>query len=240
MSVPATAEGALLRHAANASRVDIARLAPPGALLVVVPHPDDETFGCGMALAAAGDSRRRIVVALLTDGEGSHPTSRLFPRDSLVDLRAREFAEALRILVPDQQVSVERLHLPDGSSRIDTGTLDSLTALARQHDVRAIWATWALDPHCDHEVAGDLAAEVARRLDIPSWSFPVWGRFGERGLPERMVTFADPDMNMRKRAAMAVYASQTTALIDDDPNGFIMPPALLDHFATHPEIFIRG
>ena len=94
------------------------------------------------------------------------------------------------------------------------------------------------------------AAEIADRLTDPAhgrtwhrYDYAVWGRFGEAGstVPaHRVRRFGAAPWQSRKRAAMACYRSQLTRLIDDDPDGFVMPPALVEHFASHDEIFVEG
>ena len=105
--------GSLLDLARNAPRVAIERLAPPGTVLIVAPHPDDETFGCGAALAAAAAAGRRIAIVLLTDGEGSHPQSVAYPPDRMADLRLAELRAALAHLT-GSDIAIERLSQPDG------------------------------------------------------------------------------------------------------------------------------
>ncbi len=240
MSVPDRAEGSILRMAETAPHVGIEELAGSGPLLVVVPHPDDETLGCGMAIAAAARNDRPIVLALVTDGEGSHPGSARYSPAVLARLRACELEAALRILVPGASVPIVRLNLPDGCSRPEPAAQALLLAFARDHDVQCVWSTWVRDPHCDHQTAAVLAAKVATQLRIAHWSFPVWGRFGERPAPVGLRLFEAANLAPLKRKAMAAHASQTTRLIEDDPQGFVLPPALFEHFADHAEIFIHG
>jgi LmbE family N-acetylglucosaminyl deacetylase len=40
-----------------------------------------------------------------------------------------------------------------------------------------------------------------------------------------------------KRAAIAAHATQTTALIDDDPDGFFLTPATIDRLTQPTETF---
>lgn len=241
MSVPSLPEGAVLRVAQSASPVTIDDLAPPGRLLIVAPHPDDETLGCGMAFAAALAAGREVAILLLTDGEGSHPNSRKFDPESRVAIRKAEFETALATLTADQPIQVVRTSLPDGrtTDRDAAKVIDELLRHRCIVDAHAIWSTWAHDPHCDHRTAAILARMLAERIDAGLWSFPVWGRFGERPVPPDCRLFSDNRHRQAKRAAMEAYASQMTNLIDDDPHGFVMPPDLFDHFATHPEIFFH-
>lgn len=240
--MPTRAQGSVLTQAVGAPPIEIEALAPPGALVVVSPHPDDETLGCGMALAAAARAGRAIALVLVTDGEGSHPGSRRYRGARLAALRRSELNRALAVLAPGRSIAILRLGLPDGRSRaamVDEGRFEAIVARLRAIRVAAVWAPWAGDPHCDHETASAIARRLAERLDAVLWGFAVWGRFGLRPVPPEMHLFADPRLRPAKREAMAAHASQTTSLIDDDPGGFVMPPALVEHFADHAEIFIR-
>lgn len=239
MSIPSTPEGAVLRAARSARRLSIDTLVPSDRLLVVVPHPDDETLGCGMALAAAVAEGRQVAILLLTDGEASHPNSCEFTAERRIAMRSAELAAALMALAPDQPIPVLRARLPDGRTTDRHAAQVSNRLL--EHDCIAgagtIWSTWAHDPHCDHRSAAILARLFANRSQAALWSFVVWGRFGERPVPDEPGVFFDARFGTAKRAAMDAHASQMSNLIDDDPTGFRMPPALIEHFATHPEVF---
>ena len=240
MSIPQIPEGSLLTAAAKAPKINIETIAPKGTVLIVNPHPDDETFGCGLAMAAAAMKGRNIAIVLLTDGEGSHPDAKSFTQHGMAELRSSEFARALRLLVPTRRVDVLRLHLPDGKSCYEPTLAGEVLKFARARGVSAIWSTWDGDPHCDHETAAALARNLAHHLKIPHWSFAVWGRFGERVVPSDLCTFDAPILASRKREAIAAYRSQIDPNFIDDQGGFIMPTALVAHFAVHPEIFVCG
>lgn len=244
MSIPAEPSGTLLTLAADAPRILVSELAPPGGLLLIIPHPDDETLGCGMALAAAAAAGRKIHIVLVTDGEGSHPCSPSVDAAALKALRADELEAALHELLQGQAARVERLGLPDGGShvsQIPSARLQEIGKTARAIDARSIWTTWRHDPHCDHETAARLAEHLAHQLSVPLWEFAVWGRFGERAqAPQRLRRFYAKEHLAAKHRALAQHRSQFTALIADDPTAFRMPPALLQHFSDAPELFLRG
>ena len=60
-----------------------------GTCLVLAPHPDDESLGCGGLIAACVAANRPPLVVVLTDGAGSHPGSVAYPPDRLRAARKR-------------------------------------------------------------------------------------------------------------------------------------------------------
>ncbi|MDQ3548830.1 MAG: PIG-L family deacetylase, partial [Chloroflexota bacterium] len=83
-----------------------------GPTLVIAPHQDDESLGCGGAIALLSDAGMPVHVVFVSDGSGSHPASRRFPAPALTTLREREALAALAILGV-QPTSVTFLRLPD-------------------------------------------------------------------------------------------------------------------------------
>ena len=254
MSVPDRPAGALLDRAATRGPSPLADLAAPeGGILVIAPHPDDETLGCGLAIRAALAAGRDVGVLLLTGGGGSHPASRSHPPAAMVALRRREFAAALDALASGLPADAGTLcartldepdgavpHSPPGSD----GAFQAARAFARDLRAATLWVTWGGDPHIDHAAAAALADRLVARWGGPPPTrrdYAVWGRFGAAGVrvdTGDLVAFDAPIHRPAKRAAMAAYRSQLTPMVSDDPNGFVMPPALVEHFAEAPELFV--
>jgi len=259
VNVPTEPTGALLSVAARAPTVPLDSLAAPDApVIVVAPHPDDETLGCGAAIAAALASGRDVWIALLTAGTASHSRSRAVPPEAMGALRLLEFARASAHLAAARSPSAGRrsgtlrsrfLGLDDTKVPVDPAGLDlarsSLVALALETGAATLWAPWRGDPHADHVAADALARLVADALTaaghpVRHLAYAVWGRFGTgpAGCDGGVWPFDCPVGRMAKVAAMAEYRSQLTPLIPDDPDGFVMPPRLVAHFANAPEVFL--
>lgn len=81
-------------------------------IVVLSPHPDDETLGLGGLIAQARSAGQEVHVVVLTDGAGSHPNSIEYPPEKLIDLRKAEVRAAGEILGMDQ-ACIHHLDLPD-------------------------------------------------------------------------------------------------------------------------------
>lgn len=197
-------------------------------LVVLAPHPDDETLGCGALLhdaAAMGIDTRVICV---TDGSRSHPGSTLWPPARLAAGRRRELEAAVRILGATAMWLGHRdCAVPED---LDLSPLIPADAL--------VLASWGGDPHCDHEAVARLARRAARS-DTRLAFYPIWGRFAEGRTVARPLT-ATAAARAAKRRALACHRSQMTALIDDDPQGFVMEDWRQAHFLDHPELIIAA
>lgn len=239
------AEGRLLDMARAAPVISLAELTGEGAVLVLSPHPDDETLGCGAAITAAADAGVRVVVVVLTDGAGSHPGSKAYPPKRLAALRRAEVTEAVERLTRGTGRVLTLDHPDQGrlSAARRLAYRERLMRLIDEEGVSALWTTWDGDPHVDHRRAARLAAEAAaRRPGVRLWRFPIWGRFVQRGLcrGERLYSFDSRRYATRKRDALAAHSSQMSGLIADDPDGFVMDPATQRHFLETREMFISS
>ena len=224
------------------------RITGGGPILVMSPHPDDESLGCGGLIAAASEAGQRVSIVTLTDGSGSHPNSARYPAGALVALRrAESVAAAAQLGVGQGDLSY--LDLPDAAAPMGgpafEAAVDRLDATIRDTGAVALLVTSRLDPHCDHEAAATMAGTVAKRHPTCRvWHYPIWSWHlpSERVLTPPVVTqgvrFDVSPVLDRKRAAIACHASQMTKLIDDDPEGFCFTPETLAPFLRNDEVFI--
>ncbi len=214
--------------------------------LVVAPHPDDESLGCGGLIAEAVRLGGAVHIAVATDGAGSHSGSRTHGPERLRQLRRSETLEAAGVLgVAPARVSF--LDLPDGHApRHGAGAEAAgqrLAALAREIAAGTIFTSWDYDTHPDHVAAHRYAVIAAREARAALFSYPVWAW----ELPPRTLM---PNLRWRgfsidigphaaaKRAAVLKHRSQTTPLIADDPSGFTLSDAQLATMITPKEFFI--
>ncbi|MEA1831378.1 PIG-L family deacetylase [Methylobacterium durans] len=222
-------------------------LAGAGGLVVVAPHPDDESLGCGGLIAEGLAAGRALRLVVVSDGAGSHPNSRAYPPESLTALRERETVEAASILGLGPE-HITFLRLPDGavpSSGPDAeNAARAIAGVAAASAAGGIVVTWRHDPHCDHAASAAIVA-LARPLcpGLRVHAYPVWGW----SLPPD-TEIADEPRGLRldvsahraaKERAIRAHGSQVTDLIDDDPEGFRLPPEMIARFLGSHEIFLE-
>ncbi|WP_235520066.1 PIG-L deacetylase family protein [Sphingomonas sp. Leaf22] len=204
----------------------------PGGLLMVAPHPDDETIG-GHAMIAR--MRRRGVpvrVLIVSDGAGSHRGSTAWPRQRLVRERRRETRMALHRIGVTARV-ITFLDLPDGDvaahgGAISRGVARALATLPRP--VLAL-APSPRDHHPDHRAV----AAAARPAHGVRWlAYPVWPT-GQR-LPAARAMPLTAQERLAKRHAIRRYRTQT-GRITDDPTGFALSAAQIAAFSRPGEVF---
>lgn len=218
----------------------------PGVSLVLSPHPDDESLGCGGLIAMASASGRPPVIVGVTDGAGSHPNSRSHPPERLRATRAAELRAAAAILGVESD-HVHLLGLPDTRAPRAGADFDaavgSLVGLVRRHRVTTIFASWCFDPHSDHEATAALGIALAHAASVRLAFYPVWGWLlpQAKALPRASIAGRRLDITAvlpKKRRAIAAHRSQCSDLITDDPAGFRLPRELLSVFEQPFEVFL--
>jgi LmbE family N-acetylglucosaminyl deacetylase len=246
--VPSVRAGTLLRAMRELPLVAPNDLFGEAPVLILAPHPDDESLGCGGLIAECCSSGHPVNILVLTDGAGSHPRSRKYSGSRLATLRAEEARNAADALgLPLDRIDF--LGLSDGHAPLRGKALRStaarIAAFARERDIGTICTTWQHDPHRDHLAAYRLGKLVAEAIGVKLLCYPVWGWT----VPENAWLRATPILGGRlditghlaaKQRAIACYQSQTTDLIADDPSGFRLSPGVLATFERPFEVFTQG
>ncbi len=217
-----------------------------GTPLILAPHPDDESLGCGGLIAACCAMGRPPIVVVLTDGARSHPGSAAFPPARLVALRAAETRAAVAALgLPPSRLRF--MGLPDGEVPCAGAAMEhaaaALAAIARDGGVGTILGTWKHDPHADHVAAHVIAGRAAALAGARLLSYPVWGWAlpPRRRLDAGVIAGARIDITAQlpaKRRAITAHASQHGAVVADDPRGFRLPATLLAALDQPFEVFL--
>lgn len=222
-----------------------------GPVVVIAPHQDDESLGCGGMIALAARLGIEVHVVFTTDGSQSHPGSAKYPHDVLVSLREKEAVDALLILgVP--QTNIHFLRMPDGAlpssaeEDFDSAVVQVAGMLDRLQP-KTIFLPWRRDPHRDHRATWQITIAALKQAATPLLIFEyfiwLWERAAAEDHPlaqEGTLCYVDiaGTVQLKQKAIMA-HVSQTTGLIDDDEHGFTLSAEMLGHFKDPKEYFIE-
>ncbi|MDE2271264.1 MAG: PIG-L family deacetylase [Xanthomonadaceae bacterium] len=218
----------------------------PGArLMVLAPHPDDESLATGGLLQRALSLGVDTSVVFVTDGENNPWPQRLLERRLWIGARGRqgwasrrrgEADAALRALGV-RDASVYRLGWPDGGVTWklldDTdGMLATMRALIEREQPTVLALPDLVDRHPDHSALHVLMEMVFQSMpgtvQPACLGYLLHGR-SHPGVPRRAVFALDAAELIRKREAIAAHASQTA-----------LSGRRLLRFATATEAFVAG
>lgn len=145
-------------------------------MVLVVAHPDDETFGCGSLLAHAADRGVEVTVVCATRGEAGEPAPGCgVALEELGDVRDEELrAAAAHLGVSDVVLLEWRDSGMDGEPVAGTlcGTpLDEVTArlvpILERSQPSVVITLDASDGHRDHVHMRDATVAAVARADLP-------------------------------------------------------------------------
>ncbi|TGD83337.1 PIG-L deacetylase family protein [Hymenobacter wooponensis] len=224
-----------------------------GPTVVVAPHPDDESLGCGGLLTLLRQVGLPAWCVLVSDGTMSHPHSQKFPPAARRALREQELCEALGLLGLSDQ-ALHTLGLPDGSVPGPDTPLGAAAAAHLQEfftttQPQTVLVPWRRDPHPDHRATSQLVrAALAglptapRLLEYVVWA---WERASPADLPQPAEAHGFRldirSVLPQKQQAIAAHRSQLAGgPIDDDPAGFTLAAGMLAHFDRPVEVFFQA
>ena len=128
-------------------------------VLVLAPHPDDETFGCGGTLRLLSKAGKAIKIVFLTKGEKSTPEIR--DQGEYTAVREREAEKALRILgVSDY----EFLRFPDrGLFENSKGVSEKLVKIIDVYMPDTVYSPSMIELNPDHRATADMVLELQKK-----------------------------------------------------------------------------
>ena len=220
--------------------------------LIVAPHPDDESLGCGGAIALLRKFDCEVIVLVISDGTLSHPNSKKFPPPVLRDLREKEILAALEILGVSAADKTTFLRyrdrsVPNENSENFASAVEICAGYLTEHSPATILLPWRRDPHPDHCASNQIIRGAkshsglkARLIEYPIW---LWELATTADAPQQGEAKAwrldIAPVTLQKQRAIAAHQSQITDLIDDDPAGFRLTPETLANFADAWEIYLE-
>lgn len=183
------------------------------ALVLVAPHPDDETLGFGATAATLRARGVDVSVVSVTDGGAAIAGLSRVEREWLEGARCAELHRATEILGLAPPIC---LGLPDGRVSDHEAELTDTLAGLLAGGPKGTWcaATWRGDGHPDHEAVGRASAAAAQRTGAVLLEYPVWMWHwavpDDDGVPWHRMSRVrlDPVSIARKELATRVFRTQ--------------------------------
>jgi LmbE family N-acetylglucosaminyl deacetylase len=207
--------------------------------LVLAPHPDDETLGCGATIMRKLETETAVQVVVISDGATWPPWRE--PADNIA-IRDAELRASCRILgLPDDAVT----HLDFPETRLDTvgdALVDAVADAVRAHAPDEVFVTSEADPHSDHAALGRAAGRALHGSPARLLAYPIWQWERPRSW-RRTVTAASAAETVstdgyleRKTTAIAVFHSQMSAAMGGEQTEGLTE-SFLRHFLARREMF---
>ena len=192
-------------------------------ILIIAPHPDDETLGPGGQIALLAEEGYSIHVLVLTDG------SRLFvsrfgaethpPPSEISVRRKRETERAVAHLGADPK-NIRYLDLMDGSlsDRIEDAAC-VVAATIRDLAPARVYVTNAFEFHPDHRAANAAVKRAYARLagakpDLWEYCVGPMPEFGQGDGPETLAEVDITPVLDRKTGAVGMFACHLEATVE--------------------------
>jgi LmbE family N-acetylglucosaminyl deacetylase len=200
------------------------------SIVVLAPHYDDETFGCGGLIALNRSHGGSVKVVFLTDGAASHKHIEGTQRPQLIAAREREAIHAVEILGLNINDLIF-LRYPDGGLRTAIEKRESelqqrMVSILQEINPEEVYVTCRWDNHSDHEATFDLLSSALKHIaNTPEvYQYPIsagwrpvsFRRFKIRDL-RKIRVLAISKVLEQKRKAICMYESQLDVL----PRGFV-------------------
>jgi N-acetylglucosamine malate deacetylase 1 len=170
-------------------------------ILVISPHPDDESIGCGGTIRKHVVEGDAVHVVFLTSGEkGGHGRD----EKATIKIRERESAAAQRILGIE---AIEFYREPDAALRVRTPAVKRIGEHLRRRRPDVVYVPHGREMHADHRAAVRIVRaaldRVANRYRPTVLMYEIWTPL------QRMDRIVDitPYVNDKRRAIRA-YRSQ--------------------------------
>lgn len=147
---------------------------PEGArVMVIAPHPDDETIGCGGTLRKHHLAGDRITAVFMTDGSKGNGLAGGVGGEALIALREREAQTAAAEIGIDECVFLRNR---DASLRCSPHTVAQLQRLLESLRPDILYVPSPLETHHDHRQACVIASRAldAYSQPVQVYLYEIW------------------------------------------------------------------
>jgi LmbE family N-acetylglucosaminyl deacetylase len=220
---------------------DINIEAETGPALVIAPHPDDESLGCGAVIARLREKGRAVRIIVVTDG--AVPTK---PNPQEIGaMRQKEAQDAGRVL---GTTDVVFLNFPDEGCDTKVQAIEAaLLQQINEFKPRQIFSPYGIDGHSDHRAIAEAVGLLHGKgvVNCPLYEYPIW--FWNRSAVttlvqphrlQRLRRVATEKYLGKKEAAILAHRSQYAKETRDIGN-FTFPPGFVGIFLAPYELFFE-
>ena len=143
-------------------------------VLVIVPHPDDETLCCAGTIMKFIEKGDKVKVIIVTDGRYGAPSEELRGTEELVRIRKEEALKVFKLLgVEDYEfLGFEDSRVSQKSKEVE----ERLAEILEKYKPDIVFAPSPLDSHPDHSEIG----KIVKKIFPNAYFYVVWVDSGEK------------------------------------------------------------
>lgn len=155
--------------------VDATETLPDGPLLVIAPHPDDETLGCAAIMRRYKTENRHVRIIIVTDGSHADLPGAPSPQD-VAATRRKESIEAARLLgIPAEDILF--LDYTDGQAAQSKERIaDDIASQIWIYQPALIIGPHGIDSTSDHRAVADAVHSLQKngKITCTVFEYPLW------------------------------------------------------------------
>ncbi len=136
-------------------------------VLIISPHPDDDTIGCGGSILQHVQRGDAVHIVYVTSGEHGSP---VYSPPELAKIREDEAIKGAHMLGAEQTTFLRQ---PDGNVSYSVELVNHFIQLIRTEKPNALYLPHSTDGHKDHQQTHQIVMEAIGRAQ--GNSFPEWG-----------------------------------------------------------------
>ncbi len=173
-------------------------------ILVISPHPDDETLGCGGFLLKHKNKAEIKIINLFNGENGGALEDSPWQNEhaykqKLIEVRSQELDFAAQELGANEVV---RCEISEGDPKINDSILEMIREKTREFQPQVVLIPWLFDRHSHHQMACSIFTKACKGMDFMTISYEIWGLLPMNGFMD--VT----DVSPAKKSILSNYKTQ--------------------------------
>jgi len=143
-------------------------------VLVIAPHPDDETLCCAGTIMNFVEKGDKVKIVIVTDGRYGSLDEKLRGTEELVKIRKEEAIRVFKLLgVEDYEfLNFEDLKVAQKSKEVE----EKLAEILKNYNPDIVFAPAPFESHLDHSEVG----KIVKRLFPNAYFYVVWVDTGDK------------------------------------------------------------